>query len=86
MGVSLEETTEPVLNISGVFHKYGAVTALDGFELCVYPGEVVSLLGPSGCGKTTALRIAAGLEILQKGEVSLNSRLVANASRSAPPE
>ena len=47
----------------------GGVVALDRLELDVASGEFVSLLGPSGCGKTTALRIVAGFETPDEGEV-----------------
>ncbi len=46
------------------------VTALDGFDLTLRPGEFVSLLGPSGCGKSTALRLIAGLMEPTRGTVS----------------
>src|SRR5690606_18609125 len=49
-------------------------------------GEVVCLLGPSGCGKTTALRLAAGLEDLQRGRIGIAGRIVADGSRNLPPE
>ena len=41
-------------------------------------GEVVSLLGPSGCGKTTLLKLASGIEKLQKGEIKLNDEIVSS--------
>ena len=41
-------------------------------------GEVVSLLGPSGCGKTTLLKLASGIEKLQKGEIKLNDKIVSS--------
>jgi putative spermidine/putrescine transport system ATP-binding protein len=61
-------------NSSGVslvdLHRtYGSLHALDGLSLEIAPGEMVVLLGPSGCGKTTALRILAGLDHADSGEV-----------------
>ncbi|MEK7424322.1 MAG: ABC transporter ATP-binding protein [Actinomycetota bacterium] len=53
----------------GVRKTFGAAVALEGLDLALVPGELVSLLGPSGCGKTTALRIAAGFERADSGVV-----------------
>src|SRR5215471_9004288 len=60
--------------LSGVTRSFGAVRALDGMSLQIAPGELVALLGPSGCGKTTALRIVAGFEHADSGQVLIDGR------------
>jgi putative spermidine/putrescine transport system ATP-binding protein len=66
----LERTTTGVaVSLVGLRRTYGKLNALDGLSLDIQPGEMVVLLGPSGCGKTTALRILAGLDRADEGEV-----------------
>jgi len=57
------------VRLEALRREYGPVTALDGLDLTLHPGELVALLGPSGCGKTTALRLVAGLEEADGGHV-----------------
>jgi ABC-type Fe3+/spermidine/putrescine transport system ATPase subunit len=81
-------STQAVLELRDVRRQFGSVMAVDGLSLSITPGEVFTLLGPSGCGKSTTLRIVAGLEQPDGGEVLLNGRVVASGARgfSLPPE
>lgn len=74
------------LELRNVRHAFGETIAVDDFSINVRTGEVVCLLGPSGCGKTTALRVAAGLENLQEGEIFVGGNLVAGPAANVPPE
>ena len=78
----------PGLELEDVSHRYDADWAVRELSFGVDKGEIVCLLGPSGCGKTTVLRLAAGLEPLQAGQVRLGGRLVAEGGnlRQVPPE
>jgi iron(III) transport system ATP-binding protein len=60
--------------------------ALDGFELEVAHGQVLSLLGPSGCGKTTALRVIAGFEDPDAGTVTIAGTLATGPGVNLPPD
>lgn len=77
--------SSPVLSLENVVKRFGQRTAVDAVSLDVQHGECVVLLGPSGCGKTTVLRLIAGLERPDSGEISLNGRMVADAGRTLVP-
>ena len=63
---------KPVLEFLDVVKRYGDYVAVDGVSFALAPGEFFTLLGPSGCGKTTTLRLIAGLEEPDDGEIRLN--------------
>ncbi|RME51200.1 MAG: ABC transporter ATP-binding protein [Caldilineae bacterium] len=71
--------TSPLLEIHNLRKSFAPGTpAVDGVTFAVQAGEIVCLLGPSGCGKTTLLRMIAGLETPDEGEVRFAGRSVAN--------
>ncbi|MDY0011891.1 MAG: sulfate ABC transporter ATP-binding protein [Rhodocyclaceae bacterium] len=59
------------IQVRNIHKQFGAFTALDNISLDFPTGQLVALLGPSGCGKTTLLRIIAGLEQADRGQVLL---------------
>src|SRR5437870_7316510 len=68
--------------------RFGNVTAVDGVSFAIRAGEVFTLLGPSGCGKSTTLRLVAGLEQPDEGQILLNERPIVSARDGLflPPE
>ena len=58
--------------------KYGNFTALNGVDLEIKPGEFFTLLGPSGCGKTTLLRMIAGFNSVDGGEICFDDKVINN--------
>ena len=76
----------PGLAFESVTHTYGRRVAVRDFSLAIGIGELVCLVGPSGCGKSTVLRLAAGLEPLQAGSISVDGHLIAEPGREVLPE
>src|SRR5579862_2922463 len=67
-----------VVRVAGVSKTFGAgegaVTALEGIDLVIRPGEFVSLIGPSGCGKSTLLRLVGDLTSPSRGTIEVNGK------------
>ena len=64
-------TSSPGIRLSGLRKTYGPVTAVDGIDLDVAPGEVVALLGPNGAGKSTTIDLLLGLSRPDGGSVTV---------------
>lgn len=62
------------LRLERVSKRYGTVSALDGIDLEIQSGELLTLLGPSGCGKTTVLRLVAGFVAPSEGRILIEGR------------
>jgi iron(III) transport system ATP-binding protein len=77
---------ERTLQVRDVRVRFGSTVALNGFGLDLSSGVILALLGPSGCGKTTALRVIAGLEVPESGQVRLDGRLLTGGRTLVPPE
>jgi iron(III) transport system ATP-binding protein len=74
------------LRLRGLCKAFGAVRAVDGADLELHAGGTCAVLGPSGCGKTTTLRLIAGLERPDAGEIVVGGRIVSSPDRFVPAE
>jgi iron(III) transport system ATP-binding protein len=63
------------ITVQGLAKRFGAVTALQSLDIEIRAGEFFTLLGPSGCGKTTLLRIVAGFERQNEGDLLIGGRV-----------
>lgn len=74
-----------MIKLTGLTKRFpgrgGTVRAVDGIDLEVPEGKLVTLLGPSGCGKTTTLRLIAGLERPDAGEIRMGDQIVCSPER-----
>ena len=76
----------PVVECRGVTKHYGEVRAVERVDLALQPGETISILGPSGCGKTTTLRLIAGFELPDAGEISICGEVVSGPGIHVQPD
>jgi iron(III) transport system ATP-binding protein len=78
--------TFPAVESQAVSKSYSGVQALDAVSLSIHEGEILALLGPSGCGKTTLLRLIAGFEKPDSGEIIVGGTTVAADDLFYPAE
>lgn len=64
------------IELKNVIKRFPGITAVDNVSLEVEKGTIFSLLGPSGCGKTTTMRIIAGFEAMDEGDVLIDGKVV----------
>ena len=79
-------TLDAYLEVQGIRKSFAGSRAVDEATLRVPAAGTLVLLGPSGCGKTTLLRIIAGLEIPDAGEVMLEGRALTGGPSVVAPE
>ena len=71
---------EPVLEVSGLTKRFGALTASDDVSLALVPGEIHALIGPNGAGKSTLVAQIAGQLRQDAGEIRLGGREISHLS------
>ena len=78
---------DPVLSCRNITKRFGATTlAVDDVSFSLDKGDLLGLLGPSGCGKTTLLRLVAGFERPDGGEIELARQMICGGGQWVPPE
>lgn len=85
---AVQTSDGPVLRVRGLVKSYGHASVVNDVSFDISAGEVLTLLGPSGCGKSTTLRMIAGLDQPDGGDIWIRGRLVASPKNSVmvPPE
>ena len=76
---------KPRLEIRNLTRRFEGKTVVNDVSLSILPGHVTCLLGPSGCGKSTTLRMIAGVDTQDEGEIYLDGALISDNQRHIPP-
>ncbi len=80
------QTPIPRLQVNNLTRRYDGRVVVEDVSLRVMPGKVTCLLGPSGCGKSTTLRMIAGVEMQDSGEIHVDGNLICDTVFRVPPE
>lgn len=75
-----------LLQAHSITRQFGAVKAVDEVSFSLAAGQFMTLLGPSGCGKTTTLRLIAGFEAPDSGQIVFNGQILADKGVFVPPK
>ena len=70
----------------GMSKQFNGTVAVDSLDVSIRQGDILAVVGPSGCGKTTLLRLIAGFETLDAGEIFIKGQKVADKAWTKPPE
>ncbi len=81
----MKATDDAYISLRGIRKSFGSVRAVDDVSFDVKRGEFFSLLGPSGCGKTTLLRMLAGFEFPDQGEIYLDGQPISTVPANGRP-
>ena len=79
-------TKKEIIELKNISKYYGKTPAVENLSFSVKKGEIFAILGPSGCGKTTTLRLIAGFDKPDKGELILGGKTVADHETFLQPE
>lgn len=74
-----------MIELKNIAKRFARILAVDNVSFKVEEGEHLSILGPSGCGKTTLLRLIAGLEIPDSGQILIDGEVVSSAQKIVAP-
>jgi len=77
--------SSPCISINNLTKHFGNSVAVKNVSLDIYKNEFFAILGPSGCGKTTLLRLIAGLEVQETGEIYISNRDYSNSPPNIRP-
>lgn len=69
-----------MLELKNIYKKFDGKTVLDGINLQIHNGEIISMLGPSGSGKTTLLNIILGLTAMDSGTIIFEGKDISHVS------